>query len=228
MNPFDLWISKLINGFAHHSFRFDKFAVFVSINNLLKGGVVLGLIWWLWFRDGGIRKRREILLAAVMASFPALAIARVLSWIFLRPRPLNETRFLFHVPYGASAAEWEGYNSFPSDHAVLFFGLAAGIFLVCRRAGWFSLAYVSIVICLPRIFIGEHYTTDILAGAAIGAGMTLLASYPPIRKPLTNWALAWHDSAPGLFYSLAFLVTYQMAELFDPILKMLKHARHMI
>lgn len=225
MNPFDLSISSFINGFAHRSLRFDESVVFISGSNLLKGGVVIGLVWYLWFQKEDVRRKREVLLAAMIASFPALALARLLSWVIFRPRPLNEARFAFRIAYGASAAQWEGYSSFPSDHAVMFFALATGIFLASRRAGWFTFVYVSIVICLPRIFLGEHYATDILAGAAIGISVTWLANLSAIRKPLINWALQWQDARPGQFYCFAFVLTYQMVELYDPMLKMLKLAK---
>lgn len=226
MNGFDLSISSFINGFAHRSLRFDEFVIFVSTSNLLKGGVVIGLVWWSWFQNEDVRSKREALLAAMIASFPALAVARVLSWVFFRHRPFNEAQFPFRIPYGLSAAEWEGLSSFPSDHAVLFFALATGIFFASRRAGWFTFVYVSIVICLPRVFIGEHYATDILAGAAIGISTAWLANLPSIRSPLTNWALRWQRAKPGQFYCFSFILTYQMAELFDPTLKMLKFVIH--
>jgi undecaprenyl-diphosphatase len=227
MNSFDLPISSFINGFAHRSIRFDDFVTWLSGSNLLKGGVVIGIVWWLWFQNEDVRRTREALLAAVIASFPALAVARVLSWVIFRPRPLNETRYLFRIPYGG-AAKWEGPSSFPSDHAVLFFALAAGIFFASRRMGWFVFIYVSIVICLPRLFLAEHYATDILGGATIGISMAWLANLPSLRKQLTSWALRWLDTSPGLFYSLFFILTYQMAELFDPMLQALKVAKVII
>lgn len=224
MNSFDLFISSFINSFAHRSIRFDEFVSWLSNYNLLKGGVVIGIVWWLWFRNEDGRRTREALLAAMIASFPALAIARILSWVVSRPRPLIEKRYLFHIPYG-QMAKWEGPSSFPSDHAVLFFALAAGIFIASRRTGWFAFVYISIVICLPRIFLAEHYTTDILAGAAIGISMAWLANLPPVRKPLTGWALKWLDTDPGTFYTFFFILTYQMVELFDPMLNALKVAK---
>src|ERR1700687_2996738 len=166
MNSFDLPISSFINGFAHRSIRFDDFVTWLSGNNLLKGGVVIGIVWWLWFQNEDVRRTREALLAAVIASFPALAVARVLSWVISRPRPLNETRYLFRVPY-CGVGKGVGGGSFPSDHAVLFFALVAGIFFASRRTGWFVFIYVSLVICLPRLFFVDHYTTAILRGACI-------------------------------------------------------------
>lgn len=221
MNSFDLSISSFINGFAHRSIRFDEFVSWLSDYNLLKGGVIIGIVWWLWFRDKSSRRTREALLAAMIASFPALAIARVLSWLVSRPRPLVEKRYLFRIPYGETA-KWVGPSSFPSDHAVLFFALAAGIFTASRRTGWFAFVYVSIVICLPRIFLAEHYSTDIIAGAFVGISMVWLANLPPVRKSITSWALHWLDTDPATFYPFFFLLSYQMVELFDPMLNALK------
>jgi len=227
MNSFDLFISSFINGFAHRSIRFDQFVNWLSLSDLFKGVVVIAVGCWLWFQNKHIQETREALLASIMASFPALAIARVLSWVVNRTRPLMETRHLFRLPYGQTPG-WEGPSSFPSDHAVLFFALATGVFFASRRTGWFLFVYVSIVICLPRIYLAEHYATDILAGAAIGVFMTWLANTSRIRKPLTGWALRSLETRPGMFYSCLFIVTYQMADLFDPVIKMLQVAKLII
>jgi undecaprenyl-diphosphatase len=84
------------------------------------------------------------------------------------------------------------------------------------------------VICLPRLFIGEHYATDILAGAAIGISFAWLANLPAIRKPLTNWALQLQDARPAVFYCFFFILTYQMAEVFESVLHMLKFAKFIV
>jgi hypothetical protein len=81
---------------------------------------------------------------------------------------------------------------------VLFFAMAAGIFIASRRAGWFALVYVSAFICLPRMYLGEHYATDILTGAAIGIIPVCLANLPRIRQPLTPLELAIAGGKPVL------------------------------
>lgn len=216
MNRFDLSILHFINRFAHRSPIFDEFIVLVSTNNFLKGALVVAVIWWLWFKDGEIRRKRESLIAGVGAAFVGLAVARISSWIIVRPRPLTVPQLLTRIPYHIKAVEWEGWSSFPSDHAVLFFALATGIFFASRRIGWLMFIYVSAFICLPRVYIGVHYPTDILAGAAIGVSLGWLANLSTTRKVLTGWALRWLDSRPGQFYSFSFLLTYQICELFDP------------
>lgn len=227
MNPFDTSILLFLNRFAQRSPRFDEFVVFLSDFNLLKGGIIVGLMWWLWFEPEDVRRKREVLLAALIASVPALIIAKTLTVVTFRPRPLNEARLLFHVPHSVTPAEWKQLSSFPSDHAVLFFAMAAGIFIASRRAGWFALFYVSAFICLPRMYLGEHYATDILAGAAIGIIPVCVANLPRIRQPLTNGSLKLLDARPSLFYCMAFLVLYQVVELFEPMIKMGKFIYHL-
>ena len=227
MNPFDLAISSFLNGFAHRSLRFDEFIVVISTSNLFKGGVLMTLLYWLWFRRAD-RRVRETLIATVIAIFPALSFGRILSWVVHRPRPLLETGFPFRVPYDMAPSIWQKMNSFPSDHAILFFSLATGIFLVSRRLGWFAFIYVTIVICLPRIFLGEHYATDIIAGAAIGAASVWICTRMPMRRLLTDWVLKWQEARPELFYAAVFLLSYQIVELFDPALNLLKAAKYII
>jgi undecaprenyl-diphosphatase len=208
---------SFINRVAHRSPTFDDFVLLVSNNTFLKGGVVVAVIWWIWFRHENAYEKRQSVLAGVIASFLGLVVARILTHLIFRIRPLNNPQLAFSLPCPLGREAWEGAGSFPSDHAVLFFALATGIFLASRRVGWLMLAYVSVVICLPRLYLGIHYPTDILAGAAIGVGFAYVFNLPVIRNPATTWALRWMDSEPALFYPCLFLLTYQIAELFNPL-----------
>jgi len=220
MNPFDVSILSFLNQFAQRWPRFDECVAFLSDSNLLKGGVIVGTVWWVWFGSEDVRRKRAVLLATLIASVPALIIAKILTVVTYRTRPLNEARLALHVPHTVTATDWKQFSSFPSDHAVLFFAMAFGILIASRRAGWFALFYVSTFICLPRMYLGEHYATDILAGAAIGVIPVCLANLPRIREPLTGWTLRWLDASPSSFYFLAFLVLYLVVELFDPLIEM--------
>jgi undecaprenyl-diphosphatase len=102
-----------LNQFAQRSPRFDEFVTCLSDCNLLKGGIIVGLIWWLWFDTEDVRRKREVLLAALIASVPALILAKTLTVVTFRTRPLNEARLAFHVPHCVSAADWKQLSSFP-------------------------------------------------------------------------------------------------------------------
>ena len=49
MNPFDYHLIEFTNQFARKSPFFDSLVNLFAANNLLKGGVVATLIWFLWF-----------------------------------------------------------------------------------------------------------------------------------------------------------------------------------
>ena len=222
MNRFDESILHFLNSFAQRSPVFDEFVVLICMNNFLKGALVFTIVWYLWFQSEPNREKREYLLAGVSASFAGLVIAKILTFVIHRARPFNDSRLELHIPYGIHAVAWEGLNSFPSDHAVLFFALATGIFLASRPIGSLVYSYVTLFICLPRIYLGIHFPTDILGGAIIGLSTAWLAHFPGIRQPLTRGAFRWIDKRPGLFYAFSFLLTYLVCELFDPALSIVK------
>ena len=222
MNAFDESILHFLNGFARRSQVFDEFVVLVCMNNFLKGALVFTIVWYLWFQNEGNNEKREYLLVGVSASFAGLVVAKMLTYVIHRARPFNDPHFDLRVPYGIHAVSWEGLNSFPSDHAVLFFALATGIFLASRPIGWLVYSYVTLVICLPRVYLGIHFPTDILAGAIIGVSTAGLGHFPGIRQPLARGAFRWIDKWPGLFYAFSFLLTYLVCELFDPVIGIVK------
>ena len=66
--------------------------------------------------------------------FLGLVLIRVAAIVIpFRVRPCVDPSIGFHFPAGASG--WVGWNSFPSDHAVLFCALAVTFCSVSRRLG---------------------------------------------------------------------------------------------
>jgi len=225
MNP-DYVVTSYINHFAQRSWAFDSLLAFVSTNDLLKGSVLTAVVWGLWFQPSkDLHIRRERLVATIVACFLALFLARMLAGVLpFRPRPMSDTTLNFRLPYGADRRPLEATSSFPSDHAVLFFTLATGIWFISRPIGWPILGYVLVVICLPRLYLGLHYLSDLLVGGLIGAGLASLANDNRVRTRISAPALHWLETSPGLFYACAFLITSQIANLFDPLRKIASFA----
>lgn len=96
----------------------------------------------------------------------------------------------------------------------MFFAFLTGIWLACRSAGVILLFYVVIAISLPRIYIGIHYPTDVLAGAVLGAGSVLFISWNKIRNLWTGRVLNWIERWPAAGYALLFLVTFEIGTWF--------------
>lgn len=214
MNSFDATVIFYVNKLSRHSVSFDRFMGYAAQYNLLKGGMLALLIWRVWAMEG--ERGRKCMAAAITSCFAAIALARGLALSLpYRARPLHEYSIAFVPPHGVSQRVLDGWSSFPSDHAVLFFTLSTGLFFASRRLGALALAYSALVICLPRVYLGFHYPTDILAGAALGVIIGWMGSVYLASSRAFGSSYGWLVSRPGLFYPALFLVTYQIADLFD-------------
>ena len=219
MNPFDAFFLHLINGLAGRSWTIDGLALALKTNDLFKGGVVTALLWWAWFQPGAEQpKRRRAVLVTTAAAFTALLAGRLLAWSLpFRLRPLQNPEAGVNMAIGLSPMELSSWNSMPSDHAVLFFSLAAGLCFASRALGALALLHAVFVVCLPRVYLGLHYPSDILVGAMIGILIAWTAhSWGRLGRG-ADVVLGWERRQPAAFYAGFFLMTAQMSVLFTDL-----------
>lgn len=105
------------------------------------------------------RKKRAAIFLFIGLAISYAAVYFLKNWI-AKPRPfmaLPDVRLMM----GPS----QGY-AFPSNHAVVSF-MAAGVLssFFKKHVTFFSLA---ILVCFSRVYLGVHYISDCLAGAALG------------------------------------------------------------
>jgi membrane-associated phospholipid phosphatase len=221
MTRFDQAILAFLNGFSRKSWTFDSLLAFLERTNLLKGGLIVAVLWAMWFWNGGDEDREKIrktVLATFGGTFAAILVLEVLVWALpFRMRPVYNPALHFLPPFGAPEKFYVDHSSFPSGHATLLGALATGIFLVSRRVGIISFGYVMLIGLFPRVYLGLHYPTDIIGGAFIGGACVLLANGSRIRKAVADPLLSWSQEHPDWFYALFFVVTYQTAELYKGV-----------
>ena len=215
-----------LDTFSQVSPSFNRLVFFVSLSPLMKGIPVMGLIWYFWFRDTDNSGRtRRVIVAGIIGCLFALLLARTLNNMIVHPRPIAAPALHFLQPLGVHLIDpYEKWiqHSFPSDHASLFFSLATIIFILSRSAGIAAFAYISIAICLPRMYLGLHYPADIIGGALLGIGCVLLFSSMPIWRLYANPINHAMQTHSATFQSFMFVLSVEMCFLFDDIRNLLR------
>ena len=221
MNPFDTAIQDFLThtamtcGVLNHPIRV------IADLYTFKGLVLVPVLWWIWFKPSQRGEwEREIVVATIASGLLALAVFRVIArYLPFRMRPMFNPDLHFNFPSGGlDPAVLPAWSSFPSDHAMLWISVAMGIFLVRRGVGVLALLYTAIVILLPRVYLGWHYPTDILAGAAIGVIITWSMTRDPIRARFSAPILGWMQRFPGPFYAVMFALCFELVTQFNELL----------
>jgi len=103
------------------------------------------------------------------------AVYSLTAMVIQRPRPPEG---LVHV------IRHTGSSSYPSGH-VAFFSWFLIMLIVCIAIGrlpgavvgalWVAAAVVLMIVCIARIYLGEHWPSDVIGGLALGLGFTSIA-----------------------------------------------------
>ena len=213
----DLAIYHFLSGLAGN-WIFDRVTSQEESNNLLKGGIFFAAYWYLWFRsDSNQETRRRSIVAIIIAAPLAIVVARTIAFLApFRLRPIYDPALahpLYSIPVTGNIENW---NSFPSDTAAYFFALAFGLAYLLRRFAIPIILYTAGWICFPRIYLGLHYASDMVVGTLIGITMAwVLLRSELSRSIVARRVLATAETKPERFYSAAFLISLEMATVFE-------------
>lgn len=132
-----------------------------------------GLLWLLGCLAGAVadRRRRPLYLRAIATVVVAYLANIGLKYVVRRPRPRLEGL----PPLSSTVTSL----SFPSAHSTTSFAAARAL-----TAGEAGLAVgpvyaVAAAMAVSRVYVGVHYPTDIVAGAAFGTALAELSSHRP-------------------------------------------------
>jgi undecaprenyl-diphosphatase len=112
--------------------------------------------------------------AAAAATGAASLVAHLLKQLFDRERPSVAD------PDLASLVPIPGNPSFPSGHSATAFAAATAVAILCPRMRPWALA-IAAAVALSRVYLRVHFPLDVLAGAAIGAGVGALCALAVLR-----------------------------------------------
>jgi undecaprenyl-diphosphatase len=123
-------------------------------------GVALNVFGGRFGRRGALRGGLAIVATSAVTNVPAKLLWR-------RHRPA-----LDDVPQIRRLAKLPTSTSFPSGHAASAFAFAAGVALEKPMVGIPLLGLASAV-AYSRVYVGVHYPSDVVAGAAIGTAVAI-------------------------------------------------------
>lgn len=203
----DVSIYHAVNGFCGSSPIIDRVVYHLP---KLTGVLFFGIFGLLWFRqDGHQFRRREVLIMIVPAVLLALLANRTISTLLpFRERPLYallDTR----APSYPWPFDFEGWSSFPSDHATYLFAITACLWVISRPSGLFF-GIFSACVSLSRVYFGVHYPSDILVGALLGYAIGYAATRASVTARVAWPLLGFEKRMPAYFYGLLFMTLSEL------------------
>jgi membrane-associated phospholipid phosphatase len=178
---------RSITSFAQHTPWLQGAMAFYTV-----GGIGLLLLMALYAAWSARARADQAAMAAVLwlglGTALSISCGLVLKQIFRESRPCQ----VIHVAT-VQACPGPADYSFPSDHSIFAFALAVGLWIVSRRLGVVAVV-LAVVEGFSRVYLGQHYPHDVIAGASVSV-VILLVGWTFARRPL-NALVATLETTP--------------------------------
>lgn len=180
-------VLKAINGLAGQSVLVDSVMKFASSYAVPVFAIVLLVMWFF----GNEFMKKTVVYSTVSGVF-GIIINFLIAKIYYEPRP-----FVTHDDINV-LIEHAADASFPSDHTTGALALAFAIVLRNKKIGIIMMIF-AILTGFSRIYIGNHYPLDVLAGIVIGIGVAFgVNKMPFLVNPIANFIIAIYNRIPLL------------------------------
>jgi undecaprenyl-diphosphatase len=157
--PFDAEIYHLVGSMRGRSPLIDYLMLAFEVGTLKFFYLPLMIFLWLTRKP---KLQKAVLVASAVVVACILLRPLVKDFIY-RPRPWVE----FGCP---GLAPCYDDSAFPSGHAMLAFGCMVALWFASRNLGWMMLV-VCVLTSISRMYLGEHWPSDLIAGGALGIGL---------------------------------------------------------
>jgi membrane-associated phospholipid phosphatase len=225
----DRAITWALNPLTRQSYLFDAACHAISDNTIFSGMIFVAFLWYGWFSSPDVDDRHKMF-SGTIASAIASLLSRMTQLLFPnRARPFQDASLHLKLPFTVKLDSLRHVaSSFPSDHAALYFALAATVYSVNRKLGYYALG-LAVLLDAARLYLGFHYLSDMIGGAALGVLCVCVIQNLRIAS-LTKRVLAICQAPSPAFYAVAFCVTYSIATMFYDVrllaAQLAHHIRH--
>jgi membrane-associated phospholipid phosphatase len=226
-DSFDRALTLALNPFTRQSYLFDAACHAISDNTIFSGMIFVAFLWYCWFSSPDPDSRHNNLSGTIAAALASL-LSRMTQLLFPnRARPFQDASLHLKLPFTVKLDSLRHVaSSFPSDHAALYFALAATIFSVNRKLGYYAVG-LAVLLNAARLYLGFHYVSDMIGGAALG--VLCVCVIQNLRIPsLARRVSAMCQAPTPTFYALAFCITYFIATMFVDIRLVAAQLAHFI
>jgi undecaprenyl-diphosphatase len=174
----DVTVTHWINALAGQMPALDQLMIEVTTFGVPFMVLLVALQWW---SKRPHEYKRHACVAAGLSFLLGLMFAQIMLLFIHRMRPYDAG--VSHLIV-APTADW----SFPSDHAIASLSIVFAFALQGLRRWALIFLALAIVVCFSRVYVGIHYTSDILGGAAVAiiAAFFVKQFYKPNTK-LDRW-----------------------------------------
>ena len=223
----DRALSQYANQFVGRSIVLDKFVYDILDTSLLNGGVFLAAYWWLWFEadETTVCAQRRNVVASLLGAIVIAGVSHLLKALLqLHYVPLHYPDLGIRPPLVVALTPINDASSFPSTHAALFFALSVPLWMHSRWLGAAAGGWTLSVICLPLLYLGWHWASDVVAGAVFGVALMLLLRRLIGATGLPDRVVRFSATNPPAFYAIAWLFSLQFALLFGDVRALFRDA----
>jgi len=173
----DIWLTAELAKFLGRYPLLDLSVESAIRHNVLGGFwfAVAVFVFWMQGATPGQQKARHriftIMFGSVLAILLTILAGTVISWLPPSRHPGLADLYPRYLKPNLNN------NSFPSQSTALYAAVTAGIYALNKGVGSILWVCVGVLVALPRIYVGGHYPSDILAGLILGLAGYVSALY---------------------------------------------------
>jgi undecaprenyl-diphosphatase len=161
-------------------------AVMIGVTDFDLWRVPLIVLLFALLARGRTETRVAILFAVLAVALTDQLVSSGIKSVIHRARP-------FEVIAEARKLVDAHDQSFPSAHAANTF--AAGVFLALRFRRMRPILILPALVAYSRVYVGVHYPSDVVAGAALGA--LVGGGFVALERAVRTWRRGRHPEGPA-------------------------------